>query len=130
MNISAGGGGKWVKGSIKVPGTGGAWKTTEGVEVELQKGRKTVWMSSPGGFTLRWIELKLKASQPAAEKPKPKPKPATKSPEKKAEGMLKLAKMYLGVGKKAKAIEILKGIVADYLGTDAAKAAARKLKEL
>jgi len=38
MDISAGGAGKWVKGSIKVPGTGGAWKTTEGIEVELQKG--------------------------------------------------------------------------------------------
>lgn len=60
---------------------------------------------------------------------KPKPKPKPKSPEKKAAGKLKLANLYLEAGKKAKAIEILKGIVADYPGTDAAKAAASKLKE-
>lgn len=61
--------------------------------------------------------------------PKPKPKLAPKSPEKKAEGKFKLAKMYLAVGKKVKAVEILKGIIADYPDTDAAKAAAKKLKE-
>jgi len=61
MDISAGGAGKWEKGSIKVPNTSGAWATTKGVEIELAKGRKTLWMSSPrGGFALRWIELKLK----------------------------------------------------------------------
>jgi len=65
----------------------------------------------------------------ATVKPKPKPKLAPKSPEKKAEGNLKLAKMYLAVGKKVKAVEILKGIIADYPGTEAAKAAAKKLKE-
>ena len=64
MDISAGGGGKWVKGSIKIPHAGGAWATTKGVEIELAKGRKTLWMSSPrGGFSLRWIEFKLKASK-------------------------------------------------------------------
>ena len=64
MDISAGGHGKWEKASIKIPNTRGAWATTKGVEIELAKGRKTLWMSSPrGGFALRWIELKLKASE-------------------------------------------------------------------
>jgi len=60
MDISAGGHGKWEKGSIKLP-AGASWKTSEGVEIELEKGHKTLWMSSPqGGFKMRWIELALK----------------------------------------------------------------------
>ena len=61
---------------------------------------------------------------------RPKPKPAAKSAEQKAQGMLKLAKMYLSAGKKARAIEILKGIVSDYPGTHATGVAAKELKEL
>ena len=67
------------------------------------------------------------AAKPAA---KPKAEPVTQTPEEKAGRQLRLAKMYLGFGKEAKTIEILKGIVADYPETDAAKTAASKLKEL
>jgi hypothetical protein len=57
-------------------------------------------------------------------------KAAAKTPNKKAGRNLKLAETYLQFGKKAKAIEILKGIVADYPKTTAAKSAASKLEEL
>ena len=71
---------------------------------------------------------KLKpAAEPAA---KPEAQPVTQTPEQKAGRQLRLAKMYLGFGKKAKTIEILKGIVADYPETDAAKTAASQLKKL
>lgn len=61
---------------------------------------------------------------------KPEAKAAAKTPNKKAGRNLKLAETYLQFGKKAKAIEILKGIVADYPKTTAAKSAASKLEEL
>ena len=44
--------------------------------------------------------------------------------------MSTLAQSYLSAGKKARAIGILKGIVADYPGTSAAGVAAKELKEL
>jgi hypothetical protein len=48
------------KASIKLP-AGASWKTSSGAEIELQKGHKTLWMSSPHeGISMRWIELKLK----------------------------------------------------------------------
>ena len=63
-------------------------------------------------------------------KSKSKPKPKSRSPERRAAGKLKLANLYLQVDKKAKAIEILKQIVADYPDTNAAKTAAEKLRGL
>jgi hypothetical protein len=61
---------------------------------------------------------------------RPKPTSAAKDSIVRALRKLRLAKTYLGFGKKDKAIAILKGVVADYPGTVAAKAAADKLKQL
>ena len=95
-------------------------------QVAIIKGELCVRLTG-GGFG------KIPQPKQPTTKPKPKPRPrpklAPKSPAKKAEGKFKLAKMYLAVGKKVKAIEILKGIVADYPGTPAAKEAAKKLKD-
>ena len=74
----------------------------------------------------------VKPTRKPAAKPtlKPTSQPVTQDPEQKAGRQLKLAKMYLAFDKKAKAIEILKGIVADYAETDAAKTAASRLEKL
>ena len=74
----------------------------------------------------------VKPTRTPAVKPTLRPTSQTvmQDPEQKAGRQLKLAKMYLAFDKKAKTIEILKGIVADYPETDAAKTAASRLKKL
>ncbi len=70
VDFSVGGSGKWRKGKVHIPNTHGLWGTTKGVDVELAKGRQTLWMSTPSqrGVALRWIEMKLKGSLPAEAK--------------------------------------------------------------
>jgi len=65
LDISVGARGVWRKATIKVPNTHGLWGTTEGVEVELDKGRQTLWLSTPSqrGIALKWLELKSKGTR-------------------------------------------------------------------
>ena len=82
-----------------------------------------------------FVELKdwqAPAAPPKRELGKPKnAAPEQKAtPEQKAARQLRAAKMYLGIGKKDRAISILKSILADYPDTEAAKVAREELEKL
>jgi hypothetical protein len=88
----------------------------------------------PGQLTVRLRDASL-GQPPSLKRPTATTKPkhrtdAKKDSEMKAARKLRLVKTYLGFDKKDKAIEILKGIIADYPDTPSGKSAADKLKEL
>ncbi|MBT3202142.1 MAG: hypothetical protein HN350_19740, partial [Phycisphaerales bacterium] len=71
---------------------------------------------------------KSSTTKPSAET---KPKATAADPmEVKASRSLRLAKTYLGFGKKETAISVLEGVVKKYPKTKAAKSAADELKKL
>lgn len=117
--------------SLHLAGDFGVTSTSSNIKFDSFRGEKRFTDKTGVGVHIHLADWVAPAPPPKRQ-PRSRPSRSVKelTPEEKAARQLRTAKMYLGIGKKGRAIGILKSILADYPDTEAAKVARQELCRL